>query len=67
MSVVPLKVPFVLFSISEDEPGPLQSETEGKGGPKIGRRFSYLRNKMSKKVKVRNVYTQDVMQPLLLF
>ncbi|XP_005747997.1 A-kinase anchor protein 13-like [Pundamilia nyererei] len=38
-------------SISEDEPGPLQSETEGKGGPKIGRRFSYLRNKMSKKVK----------------
>ncbi|XP_039470462.1 A-kinase anchor protein 13-like isoform X7 [Oreochromis aureus] len=38
-------------SISEDEPGPLQSETEGKGGPKIGRRFSYLRNKMSKRVK----------------
>ncbi|XP_055365360.1 A-kinase anchor protein 13-like isoform X4 [Betta splendens] len=40
------------YSISEEEPGPLRSETEGKvQGPKISRTFSYLRSKMSKKVK----------------
>ncbi|XP_030587072.1 A-kinase anchor protein 13-like isoform X2 [Archocentrus centrarchus] len=39
------------YSISEDEPGPLQSETEGKGGPKISRTISYLRSKMGKKSK----------------
>ncbi|KAA8590721.1 hypothetical protein FQN60_014655 [Etheostoma spectabile] len=39
------------YSISEEEPGPLRSDTEGKGGPKISRTFSYLRNKMSKKGK----------------
>ncbi|XP_070686695.1 A-kinase anchor protein 13-like [Pempheris klunzingeri] len=38
------------YSISE-EPGPLRSDTEGKGGPKISRTFSYLRSKMSKKGK----------------
>ncbi|KAK7892012.1 hypothetical protein WMY93_023975 [Mugilogobius chulae] len=38
-------------SISEEEPGPLRSSTEGKGGPRISRTFSYLRNKMSKKGK----------------
>ncbi|XP_074533166.1 uncharacterized protein LOC141796122 isoform X2 [Halichoeres trimaculatus] len=39
------------YSISEEEPGPLRSDTEGKGGPKISRTFSYLRNKMTKKGK----------------
>ncbi|KAM7413850.1 hypothetical protein PAMA_018915 [Pampus argenteus] len=39
------------YSISEEEPGPLPSDTEGKGGPKISRTFSYLRSKMSKKGK----------------
>ncbi|KAI3371769.1 hypothetical protein L3Q82_024322 [Scortum barcoo] len=39
------------YSISEEEPGPLRSDTEGKGGPKISRTFSYLRSKMSKKGK----------------
>ncbi|XP_028285924.1 A-kinase anchor protein 13-like isoform X2 [Parambassis ranga] len=38
-------------SISEEKPGPLQMDTEGKGGPKISRTFSYLRSKMSKKSK----------------
>ncbi|XP_035813229.2 A-kinase anchor protein 13-like isoform X3 [Amphiprion ocellaris] len=38
------------YSISE-EPGPLRNDTEGKGGPKISRTFSYLRSKMSKKGK----------------
>ncbi|CAL9697076.1 unnamed protein product [Knipowitschia caucasica] len=41
----------VEFSISEEEPGPLRSTTEGKGGPRISRTFSYLRNKMIKKGK----------------
>ncbi|XP_040893517.1 A-kinase anchor protein 13 isoform X2 [Toxotes jaculatrix] len=39
------------YSISEEEPGPLRSDTEGRGGPKISRTFSYLRSKMSKKGK----------------
>ncbi|KAK2918323.1 A-kinase anchor protein 13 isoform X1 [Channa argus] len=39
------------YSISEEEPGPLRSETEGKGGPRISRTFSYLRSKMTKKGK----------------
>ncbi|XP_044047786.1 A-kinase anchor protein 13-like isoform X3 [Siniperca chuatsi] len=39
------------YSISEEEPGPLRRDTEGKGGPKISRTFSYLRSKMSKKGK----------------
>uniref|UniRef100_UPI0037E78F37 A-kinase anchor protein 13-like isoform X2 n=1 Tax=Semicossyphus pulcher TaxID=241346 RepID=UPI0037E78F37 len=39
------------YSISEEEPGPLRSDTEGKGGPKISRTFSYLRSKMTKKGK----------------
>lgn len=45
----------VFVSISEEEPGPLRSDTEGRGGPKISRTFSYLRSKMSKKGKVRTV------------
>ncbi|XP_054475258.1 A-kinase anchor protein 13 isoform X2 [Anoplopoma fimbria] len=39
------------YSISEEEPGPLRSDTEGKGGPKISRTFSYIRSKMTKKSK----------------
>ncbi|XP_059191879.1 A-kinase anchor protein 13 [Centropristis striata] len=39
------------YSISEEEPGPLRTDFEGKGGPKISRTFSYLRSKMSKKGK----------------
>ncbi|XP_029910505.1 A-kinase anchor protein 13 isoform X2 [Myripristis murdjan] len=39
------------YSISEDKPGPLRSDTEGRGGTKVSRTFSYLRSKMSKKCK----------------
>ncbi|XP_056272585.1 A-kinase anchor protein 13-like isoform X3 [Pseudoliparis swirei] len=39
------------YSISEEEPGPLRSDTEAKGGPKISRTFSYIRSKMTKKSK----------------
>ncbi|XP_019722129.1 A-kinase anchor protein 13 isoform X2 [Hippocampus comes] len=41
------------YSISEEEPGPLRSdaETTGKGGTKVSRTFSYLKNKMYKKTK----------------
>ncbi|XP_058500658.1 A-kinase anchor protein 13 isoform X2 [Solea solea] len=38
-------------SITEEDPGPLRSDTEGKGGPKIRRTFSYIRSKMIKKGK----------------
>ncbi|XP_071370279.1 A-kinase anchor protein 13-like, partial [Centroberyx affinis] len=41
----------VEYSISEEEPGPLRSDTEGRGGTKVSRTFSYLRSKMSKKSK----------------
>ncbi|XP_056138409.1 A-kinase anchor protein 13-like [Lampris incognitus] len=40
------------YSISEEEPGPLRSDTEMRGGgTKVSRTFSYLRSKMSKKSK----------------
>lgn len=40
------------YSISEEDPGPLRSDSEGKaGGTKVSRTFSYLRSKMSKKNK----------------
>ncbi|KAM9825012.1 A-kinase anchor protein 13 isoform 3-T5 [Syngnathus typhle] len=40
------------YSISEEEPGPLRSDTEaGKGTTKVSRTFSYLKNKMYKKNK----------------
>ncbi len=43
----------VSFSISEEDPGPLRSDSEGKvGGTKVSRTFSYLKSKMSKKNKV---------------
>ncbi|XP_041650211.1 A-kinase anchor protein 13 isoform X2 [Cheilinus undulatus] len=37
------------YSISEEEPGPLRSDTEGKNTTKVSRTFSYLKNKMYKK------------------
>ena len=43
----------VYSSISEEEPGPLRSDTEGKTGTKVSRTFSYLKNKMYKKTRVR--------------
>lgn len=40
------------YSISEEDPGPLRSDSEGKGGgTKVSRTFSYLKNKMSKRSK----------------
>ncbi|KAM6942735.1 A-kinase anchor protein 13 [Xenentodon cancila] len=39
------------YSISEEEPGPLRSDTEGKGATKVSRTFSYLKNKMYKKTR----------------
>lgn len=43
----------VSSSISEEEPGPLRSDTEGKNVTKVSRTFSYLKNKMYKKTRVR--------------
>ncbi|XP_024150558.1 A-kinase anchor protein 13 isoform X1 [Oryzias melastigma] len=39
------------YSISEEEPGPLRSDNEGKSVTKVGRTFSYLKNKMYKKTR----------------
>lgn len=39
------------YSISEEEPGPLRSDTEGKTATKVSRTFSYLKNKMYKKTR----------------
>ncbi|XP_067235199.1 A-kinase anchor protein 13 isoform X5 [Chanodichthys erythropterus] len=40
------------YSISEEDPGPLPSDSEGKVvGTKVSRTFSYLKSKMSKKNK----------------
>ncbi|XP_051545619.1 A-kinase anchor protein 13-like isoform X2 [Myxocyprinus asiaticus] len=40
------------YSISEEDPGPLRSDSEFKGGgTKVSRTFSYLKSKMSKKNK----------------
>uniref|UniRef100_A0A3B3Q7C7 Uncharacterized protein n=1 Tax=Paramormyrops kingsleyae TaxID=1676925 RepID=A0A3B3Q7C7_9TELE len=38
-------------SISEEDPGPLRSYTEGKSGTKVSRTFSYLKSKMYRKSK----------------
>uniref|UniRef100_A0A8C3G8K8 A-kinase anchoring protein 13 n=1 Tax=Cyclopterus lumpus TaxID=8103 RepID=A0A8C3G8K8_CYCLU len=37
--------------ISEEEPGPLRSDTDGKSTTKVSRTFSYLKNKMYKKTR----------------
>lgn len=47
-----LMVNFVCISISEEEPGPLRSDTEGKSVTKVSRTFSYLKSKMYKKTRV---------------
>ncbi|XP_035009533.2 A-kinase anchor protein 13 isoform X3 [Hippoglossus stenolepis] len=39
------------YSISEEEPGPLRSDTDGKSVTKVSRTFSYLKNKMYKKTR----------------
>ncbi|XP_029980593.1 A-kinase anchor protein 13 isoform X3 [Sphaeramia orbicularis] len=39
------------YSISEEEPGPLRSDTEAKNVTKVSRTFSYLKNKMYKKTR----------------
>ncbi|XP_036399311.1 A-kinase anchor protein 13-like isoform X2 [Megalops cyprinoides] len=39
------------YSISEEDPGPLRSDSEGKGVTKVSRTFSYLKSKMYKKTK----------------
>lgn len=39
------------YSISEEEPGPLRSDTEGKNVTKVSRTFSYLKSKMYKKTR----------------
>ncbi|KAM3625243.1 uncharacterized protein V6R79_009138 [Siganus canaliculatus] len=39
------------YSISEEEPGPLRSDTEGKSVTKVSRTFSYLKSKMYKKTR----------------
>ncbi|XP_034040397.1 A-kinase anchor protein 13-like [Thalassophryne amazonica] len=41
----------VACSISEEEPGPLRSDAEGKGVTKVSRTFSYLKSKMYKKTR----------------
>nr|XP_043885644.1 A-kinase anchor protein 13 isoform X5 [Solea senegalensis] len=39
------------YSISEEEPGPLRTNTEEKSATKVSRTFSYLKNKMYKKTR----------------
>lgn len=50
-----------LFSITEEEPGPLRGVFELKSENKMSRTFSYLKSKMYKKSRVsynqRRVYT----------
>lgn len=43
---------FVVFSITEEEPGPLRGYFEGKSENKVSRTFSYLKSKMYKKSRV---------------
>ncbi|KAA8595976.1 hypothetical protein FQN60_011267, partial [Etheostoma spectabile] len=53
--------------ISEEEPGPLRSDTEGKSVTKVSRTFSYIKNKMYKKTRVREhgvfTYNNTVLRP----
>ncbi|XP_066503367.1 A-kinase anchor protein 13 isoform X2 [Hoplias malabaricus] len=39
------------YSITEEEPGPLRGDFEGKSGTKMSRTFSYLKSKMYKKTR----------------
>ncbi|XP_038557888.1 A-kinase anchor protein 13 isoform X5 [Micropterus salmoides] len=47
------------YSISEEEPGPLRSDTEGKSVTKVSRTFSYLKNKMYKKTREKEREKRD--------
>ncbi|KAM4744287.1 A-kinase anchor protein 13 isoform 2-T4 [Anableps anableps] len=49
----------VAYSISEEEPGPLRSDTEGKNTTKVSRTFSYLKNKMYKKTREKDRDKRD--------
>ncbi|CAL8369429.1 unnamed protein product [Gadus morhua 'NCC'] len=37
------------YSISEEDTGSLRSDSEGRSGNRVGRTFSYLKNKMTRK------------------
>ncbi|XP_032379099.1 LOW QUALITY PROTEIN: A-kinase anchor protein 13 [Etheostoma spectabile] len=47
------------YSISEEEPGPLRSDTEGKSVTKVSRTFSYIKNKMYKKTREKDREKRD--------
>ncbi|XP_056871047.1 A-kinase anchor protein 13 isoform X5 [Takifugu flavidus] len=47
------------YSISEEEPGPLRSDTEGKSVTKVSRTFSYLKSKMYKKTREKDKEKKD--------
>nr|XP_020472784.1 A-kinase anchor protein 13 isoform X3 [Monopterus albus] len=47
------------YSISEEEPGPLRSDHEGKGVTKVSRTFSYIRSKMYKKTREKEREKRD--------
>ncbi|XP_043954461.1 A-kinase anchor protein 13 isoform X3 [Gambusia affinis] len=49
----------VAYSISEEEPGPLRSDTEGRNTTKVSRTFSYLKNKMYKKTREKDRDKRD--------
>ncbi|XP_038148804.1 A-kinase anchor protein 13 isoform X2 [Cyprinodon tularosa] len=49
----------VAYSISEEEPGPLRSDTEGKNTTKVSRTFSYLKSKMYKKTREKDRDKRD--------
>ena len=42
----------VCVSISEEDTGSLRSDSEGRSGTRVGRTFSYLKNKMTRKSRV---------------
>ncbi|XP_033933591.1 LOW QUALITY PROTEIN: A-kinase anchor protein 13-like [Pseudochaenichthys georgianus] len=47
------------YSISEEEPGPLRSDADGKSTTKVSRTFSYLKNKMYKKTREKKEKDKD--------
>ncbi|KAI4800396.1 hypothetical protein KUCAC02_013278 [Chaenocephalus aceratus] len=52
------------YSISEEEPGPLRSDADGKSTTKVSRTFSYLKNKMYKKTREKEKKSRHVGQCL---
>ncbi|KAM4596554.1 A-kinase anchor protein 13 isoform 6-T6 [Fundulus diaphanus] len=49
----------VAYSISEEEPGPLRSDSEGRNSTKVSRTFSYLKSKMYKKTREKDRDKKD--------